>query len=1305
MAKVTWTTEQQQVIDTRGRNLLVSAAAGSGKTAVLVERIIQMVTDPEHPVDIDRLLVMTFTNAAAAEMRERIGEALERQLEEHPGDRNLERQTTLIHHAKITTIDSFCLHLLREHFHELDIDPGFRIGDEGELMLLQADVMKELLEDYYGRKDERFFRFVDTYASGRTDSGLEDYIMQVYTFSQSNPWPEEWIAACRAELGVDQETMGMCAEKTADHSNQEEGEEEQPAQAEQGNDGSGADFEIMFRNTPWMQYLLQDVRRQAEEFAEQLNEALELAQLEDGPQAYLPMLMEDKAAMVQLSKVESYPEVQSTLSRPLFGRLAAIRGKNVDPEKKELAAAIRNRVKDAVKKMKELWVPADMEHLYSDMLATREPILILLELAEEFSDRYQKAKAEKNLVDFSDLEHFALQILTGESENHKPGPVADELAKYYEEILVDEYQDSNEVQETLIRAISRERFGTPNVFMVGDVKQSIYKFRLAKPELFLEKYETYSKEESLYQKIELHKNFRSRDSVLASINDVFYSIMTKALGNIAYTEDAALYAGADYPEPECAKDVKTEVYLLNTGEELLAAMDADLAEYTAKEAEARLIAAKIRELTDPEHGMKVWNRKTEQYEPLRKKDIVILLRSLSGWAEEFLSVLSAEGIPAFAESRTGYFTAVEVETVLNMLAIIDNPMQDIPLVGVLKSPMVGMTNRELAMVMAEFKKNADRGQDVGFYGAVQMYLKTVEAECSGTVLAHGTGRELLRDSLDARLGIYEKLAAFWKLLTELRREAGYLPVHRLIYRIFEWTGYYDYVSAMPAGKVRQANLNMLVEKASAYEKTSYQSLFDFIRYIEKLKKYDTDFGEAARVGENDDTVRIMSIHKSKGLEFPVVFLAGAGKGFNKQDSRGKILIDETLGIATDFLDPELKVKSSTLKKNVLSRRSVLESMGEELRILYVAMTRAKEKLIITAGDKYLENKLEKFGNLPDSALVGVGLPFTYLSSANSYLEWILMASQKTRGSMEISRVPISELVAAEVKRQEEKLGTSAMLKLLRETDGEDRDFGAMLTYRYPYMEDITLHAKLSVSELKHQGQFADDVESDFLPTIPDFMRKCGGEVLEEMVESDRAPEEFDDSVDWKDADLPQFRGTENAGTYRGTAYHRVMELIDFTSIRERKDVYRELKHIREAEMMDDRALNLVWAEKIWNFFRSDIAKRMQAADEKQLLHKESQFVIGIPASLMDEADSEEPVLIQGIIDAWFEEDGELVVVDYKTDSIAEGEEQVLLDRYQIQMVYYAQALQQITEKKVKEAIIYSLALQKEVAVEIVLDTM
>lgn len=1217
-----WTDEQKKVIETGHRNLLVSAAAGSGKTAVLVERIIRMITDPEHPVDIDKLLVMTFTNAAAAEMRERVETALGKLLDEDPGNKNLERQNTLIHHAKITTIDSFCLNLLREHFHELDLDPGFRVADEGELMLLKADVMKELLEEYYGREDERFIKFVDTYATGRTDGGLEEYILKVWEFSQSNPWPGEWIAACRKELRAG---------------------------------GTGEDRDPM-EETAWMKYLIQDVKRQAEEFLDGLYGAADLAAEEDGPQAYAPMLAEDIRGMEELKEAGTYREIAECLEGLKFGRLAAVRGKNVDPEKKEQAAAYRNVAKDGIKKMKALYLPGDIDEVFADLDACREPILMLLELAEEFSARFQEAKEEKNLVDFNDLEHFALEVLTGGSLDHRPGAVADELSEIYEEILVDEYQDSNEVQETLIRCVSRERFGTPNVFMVGDVKQSIYKFRLAKPELFLEKYESYGKEDGLYQKIELHKNFRSRPEVLSSINDVFYRIMTKQLGNIKYTDDAALYPGAEFPETPVDGQAKTEVLLLNTGDPLFDGMDEEKADYTAKEAEARLIAGEIKKLTDPEHGMKIFNGKTGEYEPLKKKDIVILLRSLSGWSEEFLSVLGAAGIPAYAESRTGYFTAVEVETVLNMLALIDNPMQDIPLAGVLKSPIGGMKDRELAIVMAEFKKDPDRGEDIGFYGAVKRYMEK-----------HGESEE---DAV-----IYRKLAAFRNLLTTLRKESMYLPVSRLIYRVFDLTGYDKYAAAMPAGKTRQANLAMLVQKAEDYEKTSYQGLFDFIRYIEKLKKYNTDFGEASRSGEHDDAVRIMSIHKSKGLEFPVVFLAGCGKKFNRQDARGRILIDEELGIAADFFDPEKKVKAPTLKKNVLARRSNLENMGEELRILYVAMTRAKEKLIITAGDKYMDNKLEKWGGIP----AGGALPFTTLSAASSYMDWILMASNGAKNTLDVKNVPVKDLLVEEAKNQEEKAKIYLELEQLRKAQPEE--IPGLIGVKYPYAADLALHAKMSVSELKEQGQFVDDAESAFL--IKNVREKEDSEIIDKM--SDTAAEE---------------KARIKRASDRGTAYHRALELIHFAEISGYDDIVKELDQIREEKRMQETAIDMVYPGVLTKFFHSDIAARMKQADRNGKLRKESQFVVGIPAREMNKADSDALILLQGIIDAWFEEDDGLVLVDYKTDRVKEGGENILLDRYQIQLFYYAKALAQITGKKVKEAVIYSLALQKEIPVPI-----
>ena len=678
--------------------------------------------------------------------------------------------------------------------------------------------------------------------------------------------------------------------------------------------------------------------------------------------------------------------------------------------------------------------------------------------------------------------------------------------------------------------------------------------------------------------------------------------------------------------------------------------------------------------------MQIYNGKTGQYERLKKKDIVILLRSLSGWSEEFLSVLGAAGIPAYAESRTGYFTAVEVETMLNMLALIDNPMQDIPLAGVLKSPIGGMKDRELAIVMADFKRDPDRGEDIGFYGAVKHYLEK-HGKHDETMASVRTGEESEEET------IFRKLQTFMDLLAELRRESLYLPVSRLIGRIFDRTGYDKYAAAMPAGKTRQANLAMLVQKAEDYEKTSYQGLFDFIRYIEKLKKYNTDFGEASRSGEHDDAVRIMSIHKSKGLEFPVVFLAGCGKKFNRQDARGRILIDEELGIAADFLDPVKKVKAPTLKKNVLARRSNLENMGEELRILYVAMTRAKEKLIITAGDKYLENKIEKWGM---TGSVGA-LPFTVLSAASSYLDWILMAAGGAKRTIDVKNVPMKDLLVEEEKNQEEKAKLYLELEQLRGEKPEK--IPELIRKPYPFETDLSLHAKMSVSELKMQGQFTDDAESAFL---------VRSEREDPAEETERGPEgEPEKSPEAEERlSAAEKRARQKQATDRGTACHRMLELIHFSDISGYEDVKKEFDRVLSEKRMQPDAVRLVSPGMIAKFFRSGIAGRMKMADRQGKLRKESQFILGIPAREMKAADSNELVLIQGIIDAWFEEKDGLVIVDYKTDRVKEGEEQTLLDHYQVQLQYYARALSQITGKRVKEAVIYSLTIQKEINVPI-----
>ncbi len=1235
---VNWTREQSQVIESRGKNLLVSAAAGSGKTAVLVERIIRMVTEGENPPGIDELLVMTFTNAAAAEMRERIAAAIEQKLKEDPGNEHLQMQATLVHHAQITTIDSFCLNVIREHFNLLDLDPAFRIGDEGELLLMRADVMAELLEDSYASEDPHFSHFVETFAQGKTDAGIEDYIMQVYHFSQSNPYPEKWLQSCKEELE---------------------------------NEESGA----------WMEFLMQDLKRQVGELKLQMEDALEVCREDEFLSAYEPAFSEDVLLLKRLLKASDFSSFHAILTEAGFGRLATVRSKEVDPEKKVYVTGCRDRIKTTVKKMKELYAFDTLEHMFADLEGTKEAVGVLLDLAEDFAKRFQEKKREKNLVDFNDLEHEALKVLIRlEPDGTRIyTDAADELSMQYREVLVDEYQDSNLVQEELLKAVSRERFGQHNVFMVGDVKQSIYRFRLARPELFLEKYHSYPSEESQDSpnlKIELHQNFRSRDTVLTGINDIFYRIMTENLGNIGYTEDAALHPGAVFQEANEPERVGgfSELLMVDTGDEALAGLDEETADYTAKELEAKLIAAKIRKMTDPKQGQLVWDKKLGEgggYRTAQYRDMVILLRSTAGWTESFLQILLGEGIPAYAESRMGYFNTLEVETVLSMLAVIDNPMQDIPFAAVLKSPVVGMSDRRLAEMMAAYKGCADKGQDRGIYAAAKRW---------------------------------EELTWFFEKLEHFRLLASYLPIHELIYRIYEETGYYDYVSAMPAGETRRANLDMLVEKAAEYEKTSYKGLFHFIRYIENLKKYNSDFGEASVLGEEDNTVRIMSIHKSKGLEFPIVFLAGMGKKFNRQDVYGKVLIDPELGVATDYLDTENRVKTSTIKKNVLRRKMELDSLGEELRVLYVAMTRAKEQLIMIGTDRHLAKTLEKYAQIPK----GHGqIPYTILSGAASYLDWILMCTGENGNGLDIRvrQIAVSEFIGEELEQQVKKKSAKDIFEDLDLSQEYDSEFGKRLRehldFVYPHAADVTLHTKMSVSELKKMGQLTDDEEAE-LPFKEILLWPEEEEEKEQEEEEnqenreDQGKQENREETRQSEPEPGKKEEEKKNGAARGTAYHRALELLPFDQIRCLEDVKTWLNRFVSEKQFPAEERVMVEDSVIWRFLCSDTGQRMAKAQAKGLLHKEQQFVMGIPARKIGPVDSDELVIVQGIMDAFFEEEGELILVDYKTDHTFSA--RILVEHYQKQLDYYERALTNLTGKKVREKWIYSLTMQKAILV-------
>lgn len=1236
-----WTDDQQKVIDLRNRNILVSAAAGSGKTAVLVERIIKIITDKEQPVDIDRLLIVTFTNAAAAEMRERIGAAIEKALEEKEEDEHLQRQLTLIHNAQITTIDSFCLYVVRNHFYEIDMEPNFRIGDEGELKLLREDVIKGVLEAHYEESDEAFSAFMEGYASGRSDDAAVEMILGLYDFSRSYPWPRQWLQNCK---------------NCYDISSVEE-----------------------LDNAVWMQPAVKNMRQLLADICQLLELALETASEADGPNMYCKALESDLEIYESLAELDTFTKLYQGLGSISYARLASSRGYTGSPEKLERVKAIREEAKAAIKKMVSRYCFMAPELMVEQLQKTAPMAETLIALAEEFAESYAAAKKKKNLVDFSDVEHFALEILV-EEETGKAKKAAEEFRDTFVEIMIDEYQDSNYVQEAILTSISRMERQENNIFMVGDVKQSIYRFRLARPELFMEKYDTYSSDDGTMQKIDLHQNFRSRDEVLETANDIFYRIMGKDLGNVVYDDMAALYPGASYPE---ALDAKAELLLLDSNDELLEDTD-----YSDKKLlEGKLVAGRIKKLLE---DYKVTDKKTGELRAVRYSDIVILLRSLSGWADSFAQVLNDEGIPAHAVSQTGYFSTVEVQTVLSMLRILDNPRQDIPLAGVLRSPIGGMTDEELAVLRLYKKEGA-------FHESVLELCRHLESEAPENTAE-------------------EKLLAFYQKYTHLRACVVDMPIHELVELVLKETGYGNYVAAMPAGARRRANIDMLLEKAIAYEKTSYKGLFHFVRYIDELQKYDVDFGEADLIGENEDVVRIMSIHKSKGLEFPIVFVSGLGKNFNKQDTRSKMVLHPEYGIGLDFMDGRRRIKAPSIAKRVIAKQIDLENLGEELRVLYVALTRAKEKLILTGSQKDIAEKLEQYEQEVQGYALKEGQLLPYLSreSAATYLDWLLPALLSYDDKYPIACVPVEELVVEEVEKQVFALQEKA--ERFAEIENADaalvQELEARFAVRYPYAVDVERKNKYSVSELKHRAMReafeAEDAESlplfeteVIVPYVPRFVR-----AMEAAGDEAFSAQDTLDSV--------------NLGALRGTAVHRVMECYDFTSENEPKE---QLQSMLLCGRITKELSELVQLSKVQAFLTSETGRRMKQAALLGKLYREKPFVMGfteeelvqagffeavrtMEAAEFDEekrngvlVKEEDLTLIQGIIDVfWIEEDG-IVLLDYKTDSVKTPKELIL--RYEAQLNLYAEALNRVFADKglrVKEKLIYAFKFGEVMAV-------
>lgn len=1222
---VTFTKEQQQVIDTRNRNLLVSAAAGSGKTAVLVERIIQMILNKEHPVDIDRLLVVTFTNAAAAEMRERIRQAIDRELAVDPFNEHLQKQAALLHKAQITTIDSFCLFAIRNHFHEIGLDPGFRVADEGELKLLQQDTLNELLEQEYDAADTKFLQCVEYFTGGSNDQVLIQYIEKLYDFAESYPWPEDWLLGCMEDYKI-------------------------------------ADVEEL-NGTQWCSYLTSHVRFMLEELAGKLRQACGLSERPAGPYMYGELLEKEAEMLEQASKKETYQEQYEVMEKITFGRLPSKKDDSVDPALRAMAQQLRNEVKKQIEKLKGDFLLRSPEQALAQMQRACPMVEELVSLVLTYERMLTQKKREANIIDFGDMEHLALQILlTKEDGEIVPTKAAKEYRECFDEILIDEYQDSNLVQEYLLTAVSGEQDGRNNRFMVGDVKQSIYKFRLARPELFMEKYHTYTKEESDCQRIDLHKNFRSRREVLEGVNTLFQKIMGQELGGIVYDEEAALYEGASYPE--------------NTGNEteyLIFTQEEESGE-SVRSFEARAIAAKIRTLYQ---NFQVTDKETGALRPVQYRDMVILLRTNSGWAEEFKETLQKEGIPAYVSLRTGYFEASEIRELLQFLHVIDNPRQDIPLYGTLKSYFGGFSEEEIARIRVDetVKKIAGKG-------ALEEAAVTVNRPAA------------LIDQLRAYAGeLREKIEDFLATLDHYRKMSVYTPIHKLLEALIYTTGYFQYVTAKPGGEQRRANVEMLLSKAAAFEQTSFYGVFHFLRYIEQLSKYEVDYGEADILDENADVVRIMSIHKSKGLEFPVCFVAGLSKKFNMQDTTGRLVTDMDLGIGVDEIDSELRIQRRMTKKNVVSLKMRLDTLAEEMRVLYVAMTRAREKLILTAVVKDEEKLKEQIALYENTKADDGRMRFTDLMNAGSFLQFVLPALSDAQfiSEGELKEQEISE-ECGQILQREQFVYRITSKEASEGELAQKEKLQQRMDRRYADEGLKELVTKTSVSELKKAQMdldFAGELfpEKEIVPYIPAFMQEEQG----------------------------------MSGADRGSAYHRVMELLDFEKVlnqENNKEMNREENQSKKSEksgadtymiselerqiavMVEKELLQKPWSEavsvkKLVVFFKSSLAQRMAKAQHLQKLKKEQPFVLGIAADrVKPQFPHEEQVLIQGIIDAFFEEGDDLVLMDYKTDAVKTGEE--LVKRYHTQMEYYTEALECIVGKKVKERIIYSFALGEEI---------
>ena len=1253
---MSWTKDQQTVIDLRGTNILVAAAAGSGKTSVLVERILRLMLDEENPVDIDHMLVVTFTRAAAAQMKEKVRTALEQKADETPDDPRPSKQLALLAGAKITTIDGFCSYVLRSYGARIGLESGFRVADEGETKLLKADAVSALFEEEHQNGSPSFAHFMETFAPGRASSAPTDLLLALYEASSASPYPDKWLSGA---LPAPEEISWEHADRI-----------------------------------PWMRFYCGEIMSLCARGYKLALSNRDLALRPDGPSAYRPVAKSEYALMKSLRDAGGdYPLIRRLLTDFTKLRLSSAKPKaGEDQSLREPFKNTRAKLEKILKTLREEYLLYDPDTLMEAQKATYPALSELVRLTRAFRDRYQAAKRDKNVLDYNDLEQYALRVLRDEEGNLTEA--ASELQDRFACVMIDEYQDSNYLQEAILTAVSRMNRGIPNYFMVGDVKQSIYSFRQARPDLFMSKYNRGNTETD--RLIDLHANFRSRREVLYAVNSIFSQIMRKEVGDVDYDDAAALVYGSEdlYPEPPAAhsgsagcpgdgfsRDQAAPAGSLDgrdpydyTSECMIVypPMTPDGKEASSrvrKEAEALAIAERIRRLTE---STDIYDKKQKIYRRAEYGDIVILLRSLDSFAEILEQTLRRTDIPVYTTQKTGYFSAQEVQAVLSYLSILDNPLQDIPLAAVLRSPFVRLSAGELALIrmFGDRKKGNDKAS---FWECVQLYSEE--------------GEDLfLRD----------RLSAFVRQYKAFRADARHLLIHELIFRIISRTGFSDYVRSMPGGIVRSGNLEMLITMAMEYEKTSYAGLFHFIRYINNLKEYKVDTGEAQTSSEGENAVRIMTIHGSKGLEFPIVFLARLDKKFNRQDLNQKVLIHPEYGIASNHIRLEDRIEVKTPARAAIRGKLKQEANGEELRVLYVAMTRAEQKLILSCPLKNRDALLDKKLLLPDDEL---RLPEAYLAGAESFADFVLpsllrrtdfpcrpdssgsrMSGTGRNEPWRILEMDMQDIRSSSEKRKEEGMSLFEELRLV----DPEKTYCAPLHelymerfhFHYPYEGLDRVPAKISVSELKAARYHDEETfqiyeEPAVIPLIPDFMKE--------------SPETL-------------------RGAARGTVYHKFMELLDYaafadcvTHMQYAAAVEAEISRLKTANHLTEEEAAVIRPDDIAHFLLSPIGQRMREAALRGDLFRETPFTYAVPADTVDSSyPSSENILVQGVVDAWLIESGTIILIDYKTDFVASGDPEELVRKYRTQLLVYADALSRLTGLPVTEQYIYSFYLEQAI---------